>query len=115
MAREKSEKPGEAAPADFEGAMTELERIVEELEGNQLSLDQSLSHYERGMALAAELTKTLDQAEKRIEKLVEGENGEPRTEPMEASAPPSAEEGAPRRSPPPPAGRTSSNEGELPF
>ena len=114
MAREKSEKPGEAAPADFEGAMTELERIVEELEGNQLSLDQSLSHYERGMALAAQLTKTLDQAEKRIEKLVEGENGEPRTEPMESSAPPpAAEESAPRRSPPPP-GRSSS-EGELPF
>lgn len=114
MAREKSENPAGSTPADFEGAMTELERIVEELEGNQLSLDQSLSHYERGMALAAQLTKTLDQAEKRIEKLVEGENGEPRTEPMEsgAAAPP-AEENAPRRSPPP-AGRAP-GEGELPF
>lgn len=113
MAREKSDKPAEAAPADFEGAMTELERIVEELEGNQLSLDQSLAHYERGMALAAQLTKTLDQAEKRIEKLVEGENAEPRTEPMEASAPaPPAEESAPRLSPPV---SGSPSDGELPF
>ena len=95
MAPEKSAK----AEADFEGSMTELERIVEELEGNQLSLDQSLAHYERGMALAAQLTKTLDQAEKRIEKLVEAETAEaaPTTEPME------------------PGGGRPAAEGELPF
>lgn len=96
MAREQGEKPAEK---DFESSMTELERIVEELEGNQLSLDQSLAHYERGMALAAQLTKTLDQAEKRIEKLVEAETADaaPGTEPME------------------PAGGRPAPEGELPF
>ena len=96
MAREKDEKPAER---DFENSMTELERIVEELEGNQLSLDQSLAHYERGMALAAQLTKTLDQAEKRIEKLVEAETADaaPTTEPLE------------------PGGGRPSPEGELPF
>ena len=85
MAREKNEKPADAAPADFEGAMTELERIVEELEGNQLTLDQSLAHYERGMKLASQLTRTLDQAEKRIEKLVEPDGEAPHSEPMEPS------------------------------
>lgn len=115
MAREKGAKPanGDAPEADFEGAMNELERIVEELEGNQLTLDQSLSHYERGMVLASQLTKTLDSAEKRIEKLVEGAPGdEPRTEPMgEESGGRHAE---PSRGSEPSRGRDLS-EGELPF
>jgi exodeoxyribonuclease VII small subunit len=89
--RDRNAKPEAAAPPDFESAMTELERIVEELEGNQLTLDQSLAHYERGMVLANQLTRTLDQAEKRIEKLVEPEAGEPRTEPLESAANRSAE------------------------
>jgi len=92
----KQDDPPAGTPGDFEGAMTELERIVEELEGNQLTLDQSLAHYERGMKLASQLARTLDQAEKRIEKLVEPEGEAPRTEPME-----------------PGAGRPA--EGELPF
>ncbi len=96
MTGKKNDPPAET-PGDFEGAMTELERIVEELEGNQLTLDQSLAHYERGMKLASQLTRTLDQAEKRIEKLVEPEGEAPRTEPMESS------------------GSRGSAEGELPF
>ena len=105
MAREKGAKPGNGdAEPDFESAMTELERIVEELEGNQLTLDQSLAHYERGMVLASQLTKTLDAAEQRIEKLGEADTpGEaPGTEPMERTA----GERTGRHGPP---------EGELPF
>ncbi len=102
MAREKQAKPaaGENPEADFEQSMTELERIVEELEGGQLTLDQSLAHYEKGMGLAKGLTQTLDLAEQRIEKLVEAESAdeEPGTEPFEDEAP-----GRPPR------------EGELPF
>ncbi|MEO5617507.1 MAG: exodeoxyribonuclease VII small subunit [Candidatus Eisenbacteria bacterium] len=87
MAREKNAKAGGSgeAEAGFEQSMTELERIVEELEGGQLTLDDSLSHYEKGMGLARELTRTLDQAEKRIEKLVEAEaaGAAPFTTPLE--------------------------------
>lgn len=99
MARDKNPKPG-GEEAGFEQSMSDLERIVEELEGHHLTLDQSLGHYEKGMALAAQLTKTLDQAEKRIEKLVEADGAleSPETVPMESEQP----------------GRAGS-EGELPF
>jgi len=100
MAREKNAKPAAAdeASAGFEQSMTDLERIVEELEGGQLTLDESLAHYEKGMALARQLTRTLDQAEKRIEKLVEAEGASPDTVPLETESP----------------GRAGA-EGELPF
>jgi len=102
MAREKNAKAaaGDEPQAGFEQSMTELERIVEELEGGQLSLDESLAHYEKGMGLARQLTRTLDQAEKRIEKLVEADAaGEsPGTVPLESEG----------------QGRNAS-EGELPF
>ena len=95
MAREKTPRADDAGEPGFEGSMNELERIVEELEGGQLTLDQSLGHYEKGMALAKQLTTTLDQAEKRIEKLVESDatGGTPRTEPMTEEKPGRAGEG----------------------
>ncbi len=105
MAREKTPKPTpQPAESDFEHSMTELERIVEELESGALPLDASLAHYERGMALAKRLTASLDQAEKRIEKLVEAESAdateEPTTEPAKLELRPPA---------------PGSSEGELPF
>lgn len=105
MARDKTPKPSpQQAEADFEHSMTELERIVEELESGTLPLDASLAHYEKGMSLAKRLTATLDQAEKRIEKLVEAESAdaaeEPTTEPAKLELRPPGK-GSP--------------EGELPF
>ena len=66
----------------FEEALERLETIVEELEGGSLSLEQSLARYEEGMRLSRRLTQTLDQAEKRIERLVE-EGGTPTTRTLE--------------------------------
>jgi exodeoxyribonuclease VII small subunit len=66
----------------FEEALERLETIVEELEGGALSLEESLGRYEEGVKLSRRLTQTLDQAEKRIERLVE-DDGEPTTTPME--------------------------------
>ena len=60
-------EPGDELP--FEEALARLETIVEELEGGELSLDQSLRHYEEGMKLSKRLGKTLDEAEKTIERL----------------------------------------------
>ncbi|MCC6650001.1 MAG: exodeoxyribonuclease VII small subunit [Candidatus Eisenbacteria bacterium] len=71
----------------FEEAMKRLETIVEELEGGQLSLEDSIARYEEGVKLSRRLTSTLDEAEKRIERLVESEeDGTPTTEPMESDA-----------------------------
>lgn len=74
-------KDAEAQPIDelsFEDAIERLEQIVEELEGGELSLEQSLRHYEEGMKLSKRLSKTLDEAEKSVERLIEGgEEGDP--------------------------------------
>ena len=61
----------------FEEALERLEHIVEELEGGELSLEESLARYEEGVRLSRRLTQTLDEAEKRIEKLVEGGGDQP--------------------------------------
>lgn len=55
--------------ADFklEPALDELERIVIELEGGRLSLDDSLALYERGIKLVRLCSSRLDSAEQRIE------------------------------------------------
>jgi exodeoxyribonuclease VII small subunit len=84
----------------FEEALARLEQIVEELEGGELTLDQSLARYEEGVQLSRRLTQTLDQAEQRIEKLVDGQGGEPATEPAEPELKGPESEG---------------NEGQLPF
>lgn len=46
----------------FEQLLKELEEIVTELEGNKLSLEESVEKYQRGMALSLECKKRLDQA-----------------------------------------------------
>ncbi len=79
-----AEREGGRQPS-FEAAIERLETIVEELESGSLSLEESIARYEEGMRLSKQLTRTLDEAEKRIERLTgeAGEGGEPRTEPME--------------------------------
>lgn len=75
-----------AALPSFEEALRRLESIVEELEGGELSLEDSIARYEEGMRLSRGLTQKLDEAEKRIERLVENPDGTPATEPMELEA-----------------------------
>ena len=103
-----------AGPEDepsFEEALERLETIVEELEAGSLSLDQSLARYEEGMRLSRRLTRTLDQAEKRIERLVE-EGGEVTTRMLEQAPGESASgEGDPMAHD----RAAEGGEGELPF
>src|ERR1700746_235586 len=74
----------------FEESLVELERMVRELEGGQLSLDDALSRYEQGVGLIKSCYAKLRQAEQRI-LLVTGtdENGQPLLQPFkhEATAP----------------------------
>ena len=92
MPRAKSDAAGsDGEPLDFESSMERLEAIVNELEGAQLSLEDSIARYEEGMKLQRRLTEVLNQAEKRIERLVEKEGGTPTTAPMELSGRESSE------------------------
>ncbi len=53
----------------FEQLFQELETTVEKLEAGNLTLDESLALYERGMLLARQCGEQLDQAELRIKEL----------------------------------------------
>ena len=61
-----------APPKDFESALAELETLVENMESGQLSLEDSLTAYKRGMELTAFCQKTLNTAEQQV-KILEGE------------------------------------------
>jgi exodeoxyribonuclease VII small subunit len=53
----------------FEQAFQELEQVVQQLEGGELSLEQSLALFERGMALAQLCASRLDEAEQKVSQL----------------------------------------------
>jgi len=62
---------------DFEKALDELERLVKQMEENDLPLEKALKTFEHGINLSRYCAKCLDDAEKRIQQLSQDENGEP--------------------------------------
>ncbi|WNH52918.1 exodeoxyribonuclease VII small subunit [Stenotrophomonas oahuensis] len=59
--------PTEASPvAHFEQSLEELEQLVEKMETGDMSLEQSLSAYERGVGLYRQCQQALEQAELRV-------------------------------------------------
>ncbi|MDA8226081.1 MAG: exodeoxyribonuclease VII small subunit [Betaproteobacteria bacterium] len=60
------------APASFESAMTELERIVAEMESGQLVLEQSLDAYRRGAELLQFCQRVLNDAQQQVQILENG-------------------------------------------
>ena len=63
----------------FEDALSSLESIVEKLERGELSLEESLAAFEEGIRLSRMCSKQLDEAEKKIEILIKGEDGNLKT------------------------------------
>lgn len=61
----------------FEDALAELEGIVRNLETGQTKLDDSITAYERGVALKKHCEKRLNDARLKIEKISMDENGNP--------------------------------------
>lgn len=55
---------------DFEASLAELEAIVEKLEQGELSLDDSLKQFERGVQLTRLCQTALRQAEQKVEVLL---------------------------------------------
>ena len=66
---------------NFEKALEELEGIVEDLESGDLSLENSLKSFEKGIKLARQCQEQLSKAELQVQKLIE-ENGELKTAPL---------------------------------
>ena len=55
---------------DLEKSLAELEKIVERLETGELSLDESLKQFERGVALTRQCQSALRAAEQKVEILL---------------------------------------------
>ena len=60
----------------FEAALARLEVIVKAMEGDSLSLDESLTLYEEGVALTRRLNRELSEAEQRVQILQRTADGE---------------------------------------
>ncbi|MBT3181069.1 MAG: exodeoxyribonuclease VII small subunit [Deltaproteobacteria bacterium] len=60
----------------FENSMSELEGVVKKLEGGDISLDASLTEFEKGIKLVRECENKLDDAKGKIEKLVKDAGGD---------------------------------------
>jgi len=57
--------------ADFEHSLDELEQLVSRMEGGELSLDESLASFERGIGLYRHCQQALDKAELRVRLLLD--------------------------------------------
>ncbi len=65
---------------NFEISLKELEEIVEQLETDDLTLDETLAKYESGIKIYKQCFQTLEKAEKKINILLKNSIGETRTE-----------------------------------
>ena len=73
-----------ADPQGFEEQLEALERIVEELEGGELSLDDSMARFADGVKRLRACTEMLDKAEEQVTILVKGARGDLVEEPFGA-------------------------------
>ncbi len=59
----------------FEAALEDLELVVEQLETGELSLEDSLETFEKGVGLVKYCNQKLDEVEKKVELLVKDKEG----------------------------------------
>ncbi len=67
----KKKKIGDEKNINFEAAMAELEQLVAQMEEGDLTLDDSLEAFERGVMLTRQCQQALSQAELRVQKLTD--------------------------------------------
>jgi len=72
MAGKAARPSQDTQPKDFESALAELEVLVSGMETGQLSLEQSLAHYRRGMELVGYCQRVLKEAEQQVQILETG-------------------------------------------
>ena len=65
----------------FEEALAELETIVRQLEQGDVELEKSIAIYERGAELKKHCEARLKSDELKVEQIVQGSDGTPKTEP----------------------------------
>jgi exodeoxyribonuclease VII small subunit len=65
------------APEKYEDLLQRLSRVVERLEGGGLSLEESIAAFEEGIRLARASAAKLEEAERKVEVLLEGDRAAP--------------------------------------
>jgi exodeoxyribonuclease VII small subunit len=75
------------AEVKFEEALNKLEKIVEDLEKGELSLDEALKKYQEGIELSRLCSQRLESAKKKIDVLVKNKKGEFELKPFEQAKP----------------------------
>jgi exodeoxyribonuclease VII small subunit len=70
-------------PKKFEEELKDLEEIVGRIDSGELSLEDSIGAFERGVALVRSLNQKLDEIEKKVEVLSRNYQGDLRTAPFE--------------------------------
>ena len=70
----------------FEAALEELEQVVEQLESGDLSLEDSLAAFEKGVGLVKLCNEKLTEVEKKVELLVKDKEGKFQLKPFESGA-----------------------------
>lgn len=73
MTKRHATAPATAEPASYEAALTELDRLVQAMEGAQLPLDQLLDSYRRGAELLGWCRQRLDAVEQQVKVLDNGQ------------------------------------------
>jgi exodeoxyribonuclease VII small subunit len=76
-------KRTETPPVSFEAALGELESLVEKMERGDLSLEDSLAAFERGIQLTRTCQEGLNQAEQKVEQLL-SQGGQEQIAPFDA-------------------------------
>jgi exodeoxyribonuclease VII small subunit len=71
-----TEKAKSTDKLNFEKALTDLEKIVNDLESGDLSLEDSIKAFEKGIELSKLCQKKLEAAENRVKKLLEKSGGD---------------------------------------
>jgi len=79
-------KKPQPVPRSFEEAEAELAEILQQIEGGQATLEDSLAKYERGMFLLQFCRGVLDRAEKQIEELTRQPDGSLKARPLDEPA-----------------------------
>ena len=79
------------AKKSFEQSLKQLEKIVSELESDDIPIETALKKFEEGIALSTYCSKILDETEKKVNLLLKDQDNELISEPFSSDGSPDSE------------------------
>ena len=71
---------------NFETSLQQLEQLVQQMEQGNLSLEESMQAFEKGVALTRECQNALDKAEQKVQVLMQDSNGKLQEKPFPSAS-----------------------------